>query len=52
MINYKIADTINVELKTTLIYLTKTSRDTLKYLILTMPDVQRHMTYPTTPTAV
>ena len=52
IIKDKIADTINVELKTTLIYLAKVSRDTLKYLILTIPEVQRHITYPTTPTAV
>ena len=51
-INNNIAETIRVELKTTLIYLANVSRDSLKYFILTMPEVHKHITYPTTPTAV
>ena len=41
--NNKNAATIRVELNTTLIYLDNISRETLKYLILTIPEVQRHI---------
>jgi len=48
----KTAETTSVVISTTLIYFERTSRVTLKYLMLTIPDVHKQITNETTLTLV